>query len=353
MPNLAKLDFLALDISGQNYLSWVLDAEMNLAANGLGDTIQAGKTTTVEQKAKAMIFLRHHLHENLKYEYLTVKDPLVLWNHLKDRYEHQKTVILPRARYDWVHLRFQDFKTVSEYNSAMFKITSQLTLCGEKITDEEMLEKTFSTFHASNLLLQQQYRERGFKKYCDLISCLLVAEQNNELLMKNHESRPTGSAPLLEANMVNGGRGRGSDRGRGRGHGRGRGRGRGQVRGFGRGNYHGFQFGNTSGHKKWQDKGKMIKNDGGEKTKGAIQSICYRCGGTNHWARACRTPRHLVELYQRSQKNNGKGVEVNFAYDEGKIDSLDIDSLGIDNLGVPEDPNDNTHLDVSDFLIHE
>ncbi|KAJ9558153.1 hypothetical protein OSB04_012767 [Centaurea solstitialis] len=66
----------------------------------------------------------------------------------------------------------------------MFRITSQLTLCGKKITDEEMLEKTFSTFHASNMLLQQQYRERGFKKYCDLISCLLVAEQNNELLMK-------------------------------------------------------------------------------------------------------------------------------------------------------------------------
>nr|GEY66369.1 reverse transcriptase domain-containing protein [Tanacetum cinerariifolium] len=46
------------------------------------------KETTVEQKAKAMIFLRHHLHENLKIKYLTVKDPLVLWDHLKDKYEH-------------------------------------------------------------------------------------------------------------------------------------------------------------------------------------------------------------------------------------------------------------------------
>ncbi|GKE86089.1 hypothetical protein Tco_1559831, partial [Tanacetum coccineum] len=62
MSNLAKLKFVALDISGQNYLSWVLDAEIYLAANGLGDTIQACKETTVEQKAKTMIFLRHHLH---------------------------------------------------------------------------------------------------------------------------------------------------------------------------------------------------------------------------------------------------------------------------------------------------
>ncbi|XP_022888093.1 uncharacterized protein LOC111403718 [Olea europaea var. sylvestris] len=32
------------------------------------------------------------------------------------------------------------------------------------------------------------------------MSCLLVAEQNNELLMKNHGLRPTDSVPLPEAN---------------------------------------------------------------------------------------------------------------------------------------------------------
>ena len=59
-----------------------------------------------------------------------------------------------------------------------------------------MLEKNFTTFHASNVLLQQQYRERRFTKYSELISCLLVAEQNNELLMRNHQSRPIGSKPF-------------------------------------------------------------------------------------------------------------------------------------------------------------
>ena len=107
-----------------------------------------------------MIFLRRHLHEGLKAKYLTIKDPLVLWNSLKERYEHQRTVILPKAHYDWMHLRLQDFKSVSEYNSTIFRISSQLQLCGEKITDEDMLKKTFSTFHASNVLLQQQYREK-------------------------------------------------------------------------------------------------------------------------------------------------------------------------------------------------
>ncbi|KAF3669584.1 putative isoaspartyl peptidase/L-asparaginase-like [Capsicum annuum] len=73
---------------------------------------------------------------------------------------------------------------------------------GETINDNDMMEKTLSTFHASNVLLQRQYREKGLKKYTKMSSHLLVAEQNNDLLMKNHENRPTGSAPLPEVNDV-------------------------------------------------------------------------------------------------------------------------------------------------------
>ena len=100
----------------------------------LGNTTKEGNQASLQDHAKSLIFLRHHLHEDLKNEYLTVKDPLTLWNELKGRYDHQKTVILPKARYDWMHLRLQDFKTVSEYNSALFRISSQLKLCGEKVT---------------------------------------------------------------------------------------------------------------------------------------------------------------------------------------------------------------------------
>ena len=177
MSNLTKLEFVALDISGNNYLSWILDAEIHLDASNLGETIKENNSASLQDCAKALIFLRHHLDESLKNEYLTVKDPLVLWQSLKDRYDHQKIVILPKARYDWLHLRLQDFQSVSKYNSALFKISSQLKLCGENITDEDMLEKTFTTFHASNVLIQQQYRERRFTKYSKLIACLLVAEK--------------------------------------------------------------------------------------------------------------------------------------------------------------------------------
>ncbi|XP_074374570.1 uncharacterized protein LOC141714979 [Apium graveolens] len=138
-------------------------------------------------------------------------------------------VILPKAHYDWLHLRLQDYKSVSEYNSAMFKITSQLKLCSENITDKDMLEKTYSTFHANNMLLQQQYRERGFTKYSELISILLLTEQNNELLMKNYQASPIGSTPFPEVNAVTNNEYRDNKSfGRGHGHGYGSGRGRGR-----------------------------------------------------------------------------------------------------------------------------
>ncbi|XP_016676253.1 uncharacterized protein [Gossypium hirsutum] len=259
MSNLTKLEFVALDITGNNYLSWVLDTEIHLDAKGLGETIKEGNEESTQDKAKAMIFLRHHLHKGLKTEYLTVKDPQILWANLKERYDHQKTVILPKAHYEWLHLRLQDFKSVSDYNSTMFRITSQLNLCGEKITDAEMLEKTYSTFHANNVVVQTQYREKGFQKYSELISCLLVAEQNNELLMKNHELRPTGSAPFPEANVsLHNGQelkeihhANSSVRGRGRG----RERSRGHRYGYGRGG----RFKNSHSYQKWDRKNGNIE----------------------------------------------------------------------------------------------
>jgi hypothetical protein len=316
MSNLTKLEFNALDISGKNYLAWILDAEIHLNAMDLGDTIKEENTSSEQNKAKAMIFLRHHIHEGLKTEYLTVKDPAILWKDLKERYDHQKTVILPKARFDWLHLRLQDFKSVCDYNSAIFKITSQMKLCGENITDKDMLEKTFSTFHASNMLLQQQYRERGFTKYSELISCLLVAEQNNELLMKNHNSRPTGSTPFPEANVVTSNEFEPNQQ-----HFRGRGRGQGYGRDRGHHNEHRSNFKNKAhNHLKWKPK----ENTSFKKT----DSTCHRCGGKGHWSRTCRTPKHLVDLYQASLK--GKGVETNFT--------------------EQNDPMDLTHLEVGDFF---
>ena len=98
MSNLAKLEFVVFNISDKNYLSWVLDVEIHLDAMNLGNTIKERNDASMHDSTKALIFLRHHIDEGLKGEYLTVKDSFIIWNNLRERYDHQKTVILPKAR---------------------------------------------------------------------------------------------------------------------------------------------------------------------------------------------------------------------------------------------------------------
>jgi len=46
MTNFAKLEFVALDITSNNYLSWILDAEIHLDAMDPGDTIKDDNETS-------------------------------------------------------------------------------------------------------------------------------------------------------------------------------------------------------------------------------------------------------------------------------------------------------------------
>ena len=105
MAKLANVDFEILDISGSNYLNWILDLKFHLRASHLLPTITVPNETSNTEKAKVMIYIRRHIDKSLKTEYLTVEDPAELWSLLHDRYDHLKLVILPRARYDWTQLR--------------------------------------------------------------------------------------------------------------------------------------------------------------------------------------------------------------------------------------------------------
>ncbi|XP_073143907.1 uncharacterized protein [Henckelia pumila] len=277
MANITKLEFEALDISGKNYVSWILDAEVHLVSKDLGNTIKEEYNESPQDLGKSLIFLRHHLDDGLKAEYLTVKNPQELWKNLKEMFDHQRGVVLPRARYEWIHLHLQDFKS-------------------------------------------QQYRERGFKKYSELISCLLVAEQNNELLLKNHQLRPTGSTPFPEANEIsfpevnaNSTQNPHIRRGHGRDHGQNK-------------NYqqHDGKRQKTN-HQQWKPNNEEEKR----RNMKEYEDKCFKCGTEGHWSCTCRTPKHLVDLYQNSIKGKGK-IEKNFADDDGPIDI--------------------THLDVSDFF---
>ncbi|XP_068314917.1 uncharacterized protein [Pyrus communis] len=201
MSNLNKLDFTTLEVSGMNYLKWVQDVKLYLTATNLHPAIEKETDEPIgeAEKPTAMIFIRRHIHDALQTEYLVEEDPRVLWVALADRFDHQNDTFLPEARHDWQHLRFQDFKSVNEYNFEVCRIRSLLMFCNETLTEEDLLENTYSNFSASNIVLHLQYRAQKFTKFSDLISVLLLAEKQSQLLMKNHQARPTGATVVPEA----------------------------------------------------------------------------------------------------------------------------------------------------------
>jgi len=122
---------------------------------------------------------------------------------------------------------------------------------------------------------------------------VLVAEQNNELMMRNHLTRPTGSAPLSEVNVAsscyNNWQGRGRECGQGRGRGRRKGR--------------GLRPNNLNAKKTNIN---FQVNVVGRVSKKPDESTCYRCGMKGHLYETCRIPKHLATISNIS-KGKRKG----------------------------------------------
>ena len=73
-----------------------------------------------------------------------------------------------------------------------------MQFCEKEPTDADKIEKTLSTMLPSERILQQQYRERRFQVYSELIQTLLEAKKHSKLMVWNNQQRPIGSASLPE-----------------------------------------------------------------------------------------------------------------------------------------------------------
>ena len=160
---------------------------------------------------------------------------------------------------------------------------------------------------------------------------LLTAKQTNELLLKNHDLRPTGSKALPEAHANFE-----------------------KIIGHFKGYQRRQEYNPRRGGRKFNRprKSNFGPNHDNEKKPKKVtnESICHRCGMTRYWPRTCRTPKNFVDLYQASLKNTGKRGESHPI----EINPAAITTVEANNISVGRTPLApevaNASLDVSDFF---
>lgn len=198
--SIQPLTFPELEANGRNYLRWCVDFKAYFVSNELEEilTYPIPANFTAAQKSRTIVFMRKHINDSLQHQYLQVDDPADLWRQLEARFRHEKTIFLPKARSDWENLRVYNFADFSSYNTQLFTIVSQLHMCGEPKSNEEMIDKTLSTFPTASALLAQMYRTMKFKTYSELTQFLILYEQQQQLLLKNNEAKPPHETNTVE-----------------------------------------------------------------------------------------------------------------------------------------------------------
>ena len=79
MANIEKIKFYILNVRGNNHLFWCLDIELHLQRKGLAKSLVKNERASDQSKANALIFIIRHLPDSLKIQYLSVRDPSILW----------------------------------------------------------------------------------------------------------------------------------------------------------------------------------------------------------------------------------------------------------------------------------
>lgn len=307
---LQALLFPPLNSDGSNFLEWIHDAKTVLSAEDLARTLQPPVASTSIDgevqipavcKWQALLLLRRHLDQTLRLQYLEIDDPADLWARLHARFHHQQILFLPQARTDWINLRVLDFPDFASFNSELHRIVAQLRLCGQTVTDAELIEKTLSTFPPATAILSQQYRNMKFTTHATLMSHLLLAEKHQQLLLKNAESRPArevhstvAAGPARQAAAVEAHAAEASRRPP-------------------RGSYRKSQpshmaremraYGKRDVHVR-RDQPRPRPNPYKPRTypPKQIQGNCHKCGRKGHFAKECRASPYTVNMYKELQQ---------------------------------------------------
>jgi hypothetical protein len=193
---------------------------------------------------------------------------------------------LPEINHEWTQIQLQDFKSIEYYNHAIHKVCDKLWFCEKEPSEEDKIENTLQTMLPSDRVLQHKYRA---------VLELLQAEKHDELTIKNHHQCHVGSPPLPEIHHNEKKASAFKDS---------------TLKKNGRSTRH------RRNRQKNKKLSKSMKKDGASSKGNNVQ--CKACGTLKHTVEKCRTPKHLVALYQKSLgkdkkvQGSGAGYEAHF-----------------------------------------
>ncbi|KAL6502135.1 hypothetical protein OROHE_024728 [Orobanche hederae] len=336
MADPTRPEFDILDSEGLEYHRWVSDVETTFIAKDYSATIfgTTGDAPSDKTKASALMFLRRHIDPSLRWEYLQLKSPKELWDALKGRFGNIHNTLLPELTVQWNKIRLLDYKRINDFNKDMLRLKARLNFCGKDITEDDMIQKTLSTFPTSALILANQYSleydNKRITTFNKLINLLQVAERHNEVLVNNN-ARPAGTKKVPEANYgkVKSGKKpnvQGTGHGnpnpqRGKGYsGRGRGRGRGGASNVMR------RLGPKGSHSQGNHKAPTPHDT----PKGRVgDEPCYRCGDAVHWYKNCHASKQVATLYKKYRES--KEREAHYMEEDALDESPDVNFTVTDN----------------------
>lgn len=79
MPRFKPMDYAILNLSGDNYLELEMNTSIALKSKGLGKCIIERNDEIESEKLRAITIMCHHLTEELRNQYIHIKNPRDLW----------------------------------------------------------------------------------------------------------------------------------------------------------------------------------------------------------------------------------------------------------------------------------